>query len=165
MWAYQGGPVVPDVLTSAKALGGGLPVGACVISPSVGDGLVLGEHGSTFAGGAVAARAAVAAIEVLSDPAVLAGIAEREAQIRDAIEPLDRVSAIRGKGLMLGIALSGGADSREIAAEALAAGVVVNAPNPETIRLLPALTIDEATLSEGLEVLARGIDGSASASD
>ena len=77
LWAYQGGPVRPDVLTSAKALGGGLPVGACVTDPGVGEGLTLGEHGSTFAGGPIGARAALAALEILSDRDLLAAVGER----------------------------------------------------------------------------------------
>lgn len=152
-WAYEGGPVAPDVMTSAKALGGGLPVGACVIAPSVGNGLVLGEHGSTFAGGPICARAALAAIEVLSDPQVLSSVLEREEQVRNAVEELGQVVGVRGRGLMLGLALAEGVDSREVAAAALESGAVVNAPNPETIRLLPALTIDEETLRRGLGIL------------
>ncbi len=163
-WAYEDGPVVPDVMTAAKALGGGLPVGACVIAPSIGDGLVLGEHGSTFAGGPICARAALAAIEVLSDPGVLANVGERGRQVRAALEPLEQVAGVRGRGLMLGLALAEGVDSREVARAALAAGAVVNAPNPETIRLLPALTIDEGTLGRGLAILGEALAGASSVS-
>ena len=60
LWAHEQVPVVPDVMTAAKALGGGLPVGACVTAPGVGEGLTLGEHGSTFAGGPMGAAAALA---------------------------------------------------------------------------------------------------------
>lgn len=153
LWAYQGGAVVPDVMTSAKALGGGLPVGACIIGPAAGDGLTLGEHGSTFAGGPVCARASLAALDVLSDPAVLANVAEREEQLRDDLAGEGAVAAIRGRGLMIGIELAPGLDSRIIAPAALEGGVVVNAPNPETIRLLPPLTVTPEDLGDGIERL------------
>jgi len=153
LWAYEGLPVRPDVITSAKALGGGLPVGACITDPGVGEGLTLGEHGSTFAGGPIGARAALEALAILSDPALLAGVRERESELRDALASHEAVAEVRGRGLMTGIGLREGLDSREVAAAALEAGLVVNAPNPATIRLLPALTITREELAEGIEAL------------
>ena len=158
LWAHEQGPVAPDVMTAAKALGGGLPVGACVTAPVVGEGLTLGEHGSTFAGGPICARAALAALDVIADPAVLANVGERETQLRDELGSDPAVAGIRGRGLMIGIALAAGVDAGAVAAEALARGVVVNAPNPETIRLLPPLTIDAADLGEGLARLRGALD-------
>ena len=158
LWAHEQGPVAPDVMTAAKALGGGLPVGACVTAPVVGEGLTLGEHGSTFAGGPICARAALAALDVIADPAVLANVGERETQLRDELGSDPAVAGIRGRGLMIGIALAAGVDAGAVAAEALARGVVVNAPNPETIRLLPPLTIDVADLGEGLARLRGALD-------
>jgi predicted acetylornithine/succinylornithine family transaminase len=158
LWAHQQGPVVPDVMTAAKALGGGLPVGACVTSPAVGEGLTLGEHGSTFAGGPICARAALAALDVLADPAVITNVGERETQLRHELDSHPAVAGIRGRGLMIGIALAAGIDAATVNAEALARGVVVNAPNPETIRLLPPLTIDAAGLGEGLARLRGALD-------
>ena len=71
LWAYEQTPVRPDVLTSAKALGGGLPIGACVTSAEAGEVLEPGDHGSTFAGGAVVAAAALAVLDIVDDPALL----------------------------------------------------------------------------------------------
>ena len=161
LWAHQPGPVMPDVMTSAKALGGGLPVGACVTAPSVGEGLTLGEHGSTFAGGPICARAALAALEILSSPEVLDNVGEREAQIREALAAEPAVDEIRGRGLMLGLGVAEGIDSREVFAAALEGGLVVNAPNPETIRLLPPLTIDADRLAEGIDRLRAAFAASA----
>ena len=158
LWAYQGGPVRPDVLTSAKALGGGLPVGACVTDPGVGEGLTLGEHGSTFAGGPIGARAALAALEILSDQALLAGVNERGAEIRAGLEAHPAVTGLRGRGLMIGVALAEGVEAAAVARSALAGGLVVNAPNPATIRLLPALTISAAEVALGLERLIAALD-------
>jgi predicted acetylornithine/succinylornithine family transaminase len=158
LWAYEGGPVWPDVMTSAKALGGGLPVGACVTAPVVGEGLTLGEHGSTFAGGPIGARAALAALDVIDDPGLLAGVADRGDGIRDGLSGHPAVAGIRGRGLMLGVALAEGVDSRHAAAAALAGGLVANAPNPATIRLLPPLTISPAEVSQGVELLRAALD-------
>ncbi len=77
LWAYQQTPVRPDVLTSAKALGGGFPIGACVAAPEAGEVLEPGDHGSTFAGGAVAAAAALAVLEIVDDAELLRAVRER----------------------------------------------------------------------------------------
>ena len=158
LWAFEAAPARPDVITSAKALGGGLPVGACVTAPSVGEGLTLGEHGSTFAGGPICARAALEALAILSEPELLAGAGEREGQIRAALADHEAVAGIRGRGLMLGLALAPGIDAREVGAAALSDGLVINAPNPQTIRLLPALTITEAELAQGIDQLETALD-------
>ncbi len=150
LWAHQVTPVRPDVMTSAKALGGGLPVGACLTAPVVGEGLTLGEHGSTFAGGPICAAAALAALDVIDTPAVLGNVAERHRQLEAELEADRAVAEIRGRGLMIGLALAPGIEAAAVARRALELGVVVNAPNPETIRLLPPLTISAGELGEGL---------------
>jgi len=160
LWAYESGPVRPDVMTAGKALGGGLPVGACVIGPQVGEGLVAGEHGSTFAGGPITARAALAALEVLSAPDLLRGVRERGEELRSGLAGAGQgaITEVRGRGLMLGIGLAEGAESPAIARAALTGGLVINAPNPSTIRLLPPLTISAEEAAEGLERLLAAID-------
>jgi acetylornithine/succinyldiaminopimelate/putrescine aminotransferase len=158
LWAHQAGPAAPDVMTSAKALGGGLPVGACVTAPAVGEGLGFGEHGSTFAGGPVCARAALAALDVLSDPAVPANVRERATQIDSELGGHPAVVELRGRGLMVGAGLAAGIDAATVARAALVEGVVVNAPNPSTIRLLPPLTIDASDLAEGISRLRAALD-------
>ena len=109
------------------------------------------------AGGALGARAALAALEVLSDPDLLASVRELGAQLERACLEIDGIAAVRRRGLMVGLELEPGLDSREIAPAALAEGVVVNAPNPETIRLLPALVIDRETLLQGIGRLAAAV--------
>ena len=160
LWAYEGGPVRPDVMTAGKALGGGLPVGACVIGPQVGEGLVAGEHGSTFAGGPIAARAALAALEILSAPDLLRGVLERGEELRSGLAGAGggAITEVRGRGLMLGVGLAEDAEAPAIARAALTGGLVVNAPNPSTIRLLPPLTISAEEAAEGLERLLAAID-------
>ena len=105
LWAYEQTPVRPDVLTSAKALGGGMPIGACVTSPETSEVLEPGDHGSTFAGGPLASVAALAVLEIVDDAALLRGVREQGAKLRDDLLALDGVEAVRGRGLMLGVGL------------------------------------------------------------
>jgi acetylornithine/N-succinyldiaminopimelate aminotransferase len=151
LWAYEQLPARPDVLTSAKALGGGLPAGACVAAPELADTLQPGDHGSTFAGGPLASAAALAAFDVIDDPALLRRVRELGGRIREALEELPGVASTRGRGLMIGVVL---AEGRSAPAELLAAGLVVNAPRPDVLRLLPPLTAEDAEVDTALERMA-----------
>jgi predicted acetylornithine/succinylornithine family transaminase len=142
LWAYEQTPVRPDLLTSAKALGGGFPIGACVSTPEAGEVLEPGDHGSTFAGGAVVAAAALAVLEIVDDPALLRGVRELGASLRDRLLALDGVEEVRGRGLMIGIGLGEGIDATAVGADLLENGLVVNVPEPGTLRLLPPLIVD-----------------------
>lgn len=153
LWAWQQGPVRPDAMTTAKALGGGLPVGACVTSPELGDVLSAGEHGSTFAGAPLAAAAALAALEVIDEPALLRRVRELGARFGAGLLGLDGVAEVRGRGLMVGAGLDRGLDAPAIAARALDAGLVINVPAAGTLRFLPPLLIEEADVDEALDVL------------
>jgi acetylornithine/N-succinyldiaminopimelate aminotransferase len=153
LWAYEQTPVRPDVLTSAKALGGGLPVGACVIAAELGDVLEPGDHGSTFAGGAVGSAAALAVFDIVDDPALLRGVRERGAALRQGLLELDAVTEVRGRGLMLGVGLEGGIDAAKLAGELLERGLIVNVPEPGTLRLLPPLTVDSAQIERAVGLI------------
>jgi acetylornithine/N-succinyldiaminopimelate aminotransferase len=142
LWAYEQTPVRPDVLTSAKALGGGMPIGACITSPDAGEVLEPGDHGSTFAGGPLASAAALAVLGIVDDPTLLRGVRELGGQLRDSLLGLDGVDEVRGRGLMLGIGLADDLDAASIGSDLLERGLIVNAPEPSTLRLLPALTVD-----------------------
>ena len=143
LWAYEQTPVRPDLLTSAKALGGGFPIGACVSTPEAGEVLEPGDHGSTFAGGPVAAAAALAVLEIVDDPALLRAVRELGGDAaRGACSRLDGVREVRGRGLMLGVGLEEGIDAAAVGADLLERGLVVNVPEPGTLRLLPPLIVD-----------------------
>ncbi len=142
LWAYEQTPVRPDVLTSAKALGGGMPIGACITSPGTGEVLEPGDHGSTFAAGPVACAAALAVLGIVDDPALLRRVRELGAALRDGLLNLDGVREVRGRGLMVGVGLEDGIDAAAIGAGLLERGLVVNVPEPGTLRLLPPLTVD-----------------------
>jgi acetylornithine/N-succinyldiaminopimelate aminotransferase len=154
LWAYQQTPVRPDVLTSAKALGGGLPIGACIAAAELGDVLERGDHGSTFAGGAVVSAAALAVLDQIDDPTVLRRVRELGAELRESLLALDGVVEVRGRGLMLGVGLAAGIDAAELAADLLERGLVVNVPKPDTLRLLPPLTVDSAQVERAVALIA-----------
>ncbi len=142
LWAYEQTPVRPDLLTSAKALGGGMPIGACVTSAEAGEVLEPGDHGSTFAGGPLASVAALAVLEIVDDAGLLRGVREQGTRLREALLALDAVDQVRGRGLMLGVGLAEGIDAASVGADLLERGLIVNVPEPGTLRLLPPLTVD-----------------------
>ncbi|HWN72355.1 MAG TPA: aspartate aminotransferase family protein [Solirubrobacterales bacterium] len=142
LWAYEQTPVRPDVLTTAKALGGGVPIGACVTAPSCADVLQPGDHGSTFAGGPVATAAALTVLDLVDDPVLLRHVRELGAYLCEKLEALEEVREVRGRGLMIGVGLAEGIDAPAVGADLLERGLVVNVPRPDTLRLLPPLVID-----------------------
>jgi acetylornithine/N-succinyldiaminopimelate aminotransferase len=157
LWAYEQTPVRPDVMTTAKALGGGLPIGACVTTAAAGEVLEPGDHGSTFAGGAVVAAAALVVLDVVDEPALLRGVRELGASLRDGLLPLDGVREVRGRGLMLGVGLEQGLDAMAIGADLLDRGLVVNVPESGTLRLLPPLTLDSSQASTAVGLIGESL--------
>ena len=153
LWAYEQTPIRPDVLTSAKALGGGMPIGACVTSPAAGEVLEPGDHGSTFAGGPLASVAALAVLEIVDDPALLRRVRELGGQLRDDLCALDGVREVRGRGLMLGVGLAAGVDAAAVGADLLKRGLIVNVPEPGTLRLLPPLTVDRDQIDRAVAMI------------
>jgi acetylornithine/N-succinyldiaminopimelate aminotransferase len=153
LWAYEQSPVRPDVMTAAKALGGGLPVGAVVTSPELADTLEPGDHGSTFAGGPVGASAALAAIDVIDDEALLGNVRDRGAQLVHGLAAIEGVTEVRGRGCMIGLNLSDDNDALIVRDRCLAAGLVLNSPGPGMLRLLPPLILSEGDAAEGLALL------------
>jgi acetylornithine/succinyldiaminopimelate/putrescine aminotransferase len=153
LWAYEQTPIRPDVLTSAKALGGGMPIGACIAGPAAADVLEPGDHGSTFAGGPVASAAALAVLDTVDDPGLLRRVRELGVELSDGLAGLDGVAEVRGRGLMIGVGLDEGLDSAAVTAELLSLGLVVNAPRPDTLRLLPPLTVERDHLDRALDLI------------
>jgi acetylornithine/N-succinyldiaminopimelate aminotransferase len=153
LWAYEQTPVRPDLLTSAKALGGGLPIGACIASPEAGEVLEAGDHGSTFAGGPVVAAAALAVLGIVDDAALLRQVRERGTGLREGLLALDGVEEVRGRGLMLGVGLADGLDAAALGADLLERGLIVNVPAPRTLRLLPPLTVDVAQIERAVALI------------
>jgi predicted acetylornithine/succinylornithine family transaminase len=159
LWAYEQTPVRPDVLTSAKALGGGMPIGACIAGAAAADVLEPGDHGSTFAGGPVATAAALAVLEVVDDAALLRRVRELGAQLRAELEQLDGVAETRGRGLMVGVGLEDGIDAAAVGADLLQRGLVVNVPAPATLRLLPPLLVEPSHLERAVALIGESLVG------
>ena len=150
LWAYEDAGVVPDMLTSAKALGGGLPLGALICGPRYADVLEPGDHGSTFAGGPVACAAALAVLDVVEDRDLLARVRALGERLLDELARLPGVSAVRGRGLMLACDLAAGGAPELVRRALLAQRLVLNATGPATFRLLPPLTITGDDADEAL---------------
>jgi acetylornithine/N-succinyldiaminopimelate aminotransferase len=160
LWAYEDAGVVPDLMTSAKALGGGLPIGALICGPRLADVFEPGDHGSTFAGGPVACAAAHAVLDVVEDPALLARVRELGARLAETLARLPGVGEVRGRGLMLACDLDGGGAPELVRRALLEQRLVLNATGPATLRFLPALTIGEAEVDDALARLRALLSGS-----
>jgi len=150
LWAYEQVGVVPDALTTAKALGGGLPIGALVTNERLADVFAPGDHGSTFPGGPVVAAAALAVFDILDDEELLARVRELGEHLRGRLAELPGVTDIRGRGLMNAFDLVDGGAPDVARRALLEQRLVVNATGPATIRLLPPLVVTEAELDEAV---------------
>lgn len=157
LWHYQQTPVRPDVLTTAKALGGGMPIGACVTGPAAADVLEPGDHGSTFAGAPLATAAALAVLEVIDDPALLRRVRELGAALRSGLAELEGVAEVRGRGLMVGVGLAPGVEAAAVGADLLRRGLVVNVPAPDTLRLLPPLVVERDQIERAVGLIGESL--------
>ena len=153
LWAYQQAGITPDVITAAKGLGGGFPLGAMVVGPHLHDVFEPGDHGSTFAGNPLASAAANAALDVLDDAPLLTAVRDRGEHLREGLTELPGVRAVRGVGLMVAAEIEGSAP--ELVRRALIEQrMVLNATGPSTLRFVPPLVITEAEVDETLRRLA-----------
>jgi acetylornithine aminotransferase len=144
-FAHQPEGILPDVLTLAKGLGGGLPIGACVGIGRYGSALSKGDHGSTFGGNPVACAAALAVIDTIEKDGLLANATQVGAHLAAGIEAIGHpmVTSVRGTGLWLAFTLPGKA-ATAVAATAQRAGFLVNAVQPDAVRLAPPLILTAA---------------------
>jgi acetylornithine/N-succinyldiaminopimelate aminotransferase len=148
LWAYEGVGVVPDALALAKALGGGLPIGALVTGERLADVLRPGDHGSTFAGAPVVCAAALAALDAVDRPELLARVRELGERLLAGLAELPASREPRGRGLMAAIEVEDGPGlvRRALLEERL----VLNATGPTTVRFLPPLIVGEAEIDDAL---------------
>ncbi len=154
LYSYQALGLSPDIVTSAKGLGGGLPIGAVLFAEKCADSLGKGDHGSTFGGNPVAAAGALAVLEQMTDE-FLREVAEKGAVLREKLLSMPKVVDVSGKGLMLGVTLDG-----LTPAEAVAKGIengVLCLTAGNKLRLLPPLAISMEEISEGAERLAKAL--------
>jgi acetylornithine/N-succinyldiaminopimelate aminotransferase len=155
LFAYEQIGVEPDMLTLAKPIAGGLPMGAVLLSNRVASTINSGEHGTTFGGGPFVASVALHVLERVSDPALLSHVASAGRWIGDQLQGISertgRVRAIRGIGFMWGIDV--GEPAGEVVARARDAGLLILTAGDHTVRLLPPLVMTREDLARGLAIL------------
>ena len=149
-FAYQGYGVQPDVVTCAKGIAGGLPMGACRVSERLGDILQPGQNGSTFGGNPIASAAARVVVRRVSEPAFLQSVAEKGAYFREKLEAMPQVEYVRGRGLMLGVKLKE-KDAHDVLVQCAKAGLLILTAK-ELVRFLPPLTITQEDIDQGLAI-------------
>lgn len=156
LYAYMSYDVTPDILTTAKALGGGFPIGATLATDEVAASFVVGTHGSTYGGNPLATAVAGRVLEIINQPEFLAAVKTKAAAAMMRLESMAKKSSfikeVRGRGLWIGCELTpdAGFDSGDVAKAALASGVMVLKAGPQVVRLAPALNISDGDLEEGL---------------
>jgi acetylornithine/succinyldiaminopimelate/putrescine aminotransferase len=155
-FAFQHYGIQPDVVTMAKALGNGVPIGACWARDEVASAFVPGDHATTFGGQPLATAAARAVLAVMEDLDAPALARARGAYLEASLRRIPEVTAVRGLGLLLAAELhptDQGRTAADVAAAALAAGLVVNPVTPTSIRLAPPLTVSEDEIDQAMSVL------------
>lgn len=164
LFAFEQDDVVPDVVTLAKALGGGLPIGAMLVGEKAANVLQFGSHGTTFGGNPVMAAVALASVTKLAKPEILEAATEKGKQLRAALEAINQefgvFKDIRGRGLMVGAELvaAHAGKSGDISELARKHGVLVLVAGPDVMRFLPPLTISDAELREGVARFKRALE-------
>jgi len=149
-FAHHAADVRPDIVTVAKGLGGGFPIGACIGVGAAGELLQPGNHGTTFGGNPVACAAALAVIDTIEAEGLLEHVTVLGQKLRDGLAADPRVTEVRGEGLLIGLDLSSDS-SAEVFTAALAAGFIVNNPTPRRIRLAPPLVLSDDDAAALLE--------------
>jgi acetylornithine/N-succinyldiaminopimelate aminotransferase len=160
LYAYEQYGIEPDILATAKGLGGGFPIGACLATERAARGMVIGTHGSTYGGNPLAMAAGNAVLDVVAEDAFLAEVKEKGERIRTRLEQFignypELFESVRGKGLMLGIKMK--AESRPFMVHLRDNHQLLTvAAGDNTLRLLPPLVIGDAEIDEFFEKLSAG---------
>jgi predicted acetylornithine/succinylornithine family transaminase len=152
-FGFEHAGVAPDVVTMAKAMGNGMPIGACWARVEVAAAFEPGDHGSTYSGTAIATAAVNAVIDEMQRidaPLVARRQGER---IVDALRDVRGVVDMRGRGLMLGVQLAEGIDAKAVYLDLLERGLIVNAVAPDTLRLVPPITVTDGEIDEAVELI------------
>ncbi|PMG30699.1 acetylornithine aminotransferase [Shewanella sp. 10N.286.52.C2] len=163
LFAYMGTDIVPDILTSAKALGGGFPIAAMLTTAKIAVHLKIGTHGSTYGGNPLACAIGNAVMDVVNTPEVLNGVKHREQLFRDGLAAINAkynvFSEVRGKGMLLGAVLNEqyAGRSRDFLVASVAEGLMSLIAGANVVRFAPSLVIPEADIAEGLARFERAV--------
>ncbi|MBM7037811.1 aspartate aminotransferase family protein [Vibrio ulleungensis] len=162
-YAYQGLGITPDILSTAKSLGGGFPIGAMLTTTELAQHMKVGTHGSTYGGNPLACAVAEAVVDVIAQPETLAGVKQREALFRQGLETINAkyglFEEIRGKGLLIGAALNEQwqGRARDVLVAAGKEGLMVLVAGANVVRFTPSLVITEDEINQGLARLDKAI--------
>lgn len=170
-WAFQTLGVKPDIMTSAKGIANGLPLGACIADEPYGSTFIPGDHGTTFGGGPVVCAAALAVFDEIEERGLLAEVRRKGDLFAELLRSIDAVQEVRGAGLMRGVVLKQPIAFGVVSA-GLERGLVLNATSDTVLRMVPPLVISDASLAEAVgtlqgviaEVAAKGISPESSPS-
>ena len=163
LFAYQHYGVTPDILTSAKSLGGGFPIAAMLTTQALAKHLVVGTHGTTYGGNPLACAVAEAVIDVINTPQVLAGVSAKHAQFKARLQQIGTqygiFSEVRGLGLLIGCVLSDAfkGKAKDVFNAAEQENLMVLQAGPDVVRFAPSLVVEEADINEGLDRFERAI--------
>jgi acetylornithine/succinyldiaminopimelate/putrescine aminotransferase len=156
LWAHEQFGVTPDLMTVAKPLAGGLPMGAVLMTERVAETIQPGDHATTFGGGPLVASAALATVRAIGEPAFLDDVQRKGHLLANLLQKLvlnhpTKVKDVRGVGLIWGVEIDGPAG--EVVGRALEAGLLVCSAGPNVVRIVPPLVIGDAELAEGVQIL------------
>ena len=163
LYAYQHYGVTPDILSSAKSLGGGFPIGAMLTTDAIAKHLAVGTHGTTYGGNPLACAVGEAVIDIVNTPEVLAGVNAKSEQFRSRLLAIGQAtglfSEVRGLGLLLGCVLSDAwkGKAKAVLDAAAAEGVMVLQASPDVVRFAPSLVVEDADIDEGLKRFERAV--------
>ncbi len=158
LFAYQHSTITPDVLATAKGIGGGFPLGACLFTQEVASAMTFGTHGNTFGGNLLACAVGNAVLDVVNTPELLQNVRERSAQLQAGLNALQQqfahiIAQVRGTGLLLGVQLQQAFTPKQLANALIAQGMLSVAAGENVLRLLPPLNITAPQIDEALNKL------------
>lgn len=165
LYAYQKYGVTPDILTTAKSLGGGFPIGAMLTRGDIAKSLTIGTHGSTYGGNPMGCAVSEALLDIVSQQDVLDGVLAKAERFRSHLEKINEkhhiFTEVRGDGLLLGAELvdEWKGKAKDFLNAALAEGVMVLVAGPNVVRFAPSLVVDDALIDQGMAAFAKAVDG------
>lgn len=158
LFAYEGAGIMPDIVTSAKGIGGGFPLGACLVSHKAAAGMNIGTHGSTYGGNPLGCAVALTAVTILSQVNFLKNVQENGIILQEGLSALQQkypyiIDKVRGQGLIMGVKIAAHHTARFVAEIALEQGLIVIPASDNVIRILPALIITPLQIAELIDLL------------
>ncbi|MEL6289856.1 MAG: aspartate aminotransferase family protein, partial [Pseudomonadota bacterium] len=168
LFAHEWAEIAPDIMAVAKALGGGFPVGACLMTEHAGQGMVPGTHGTTYGGNPLAMAVGNAVLDVVLADGFLDEVARKSGFLRQRLAELEDahpsiIAGVRGSGLMLGVICREGVACTDLVAAARDAGLLLVPAGENTVRVLPPLVVEDAEISEAVDLLDRACSALSSA--